>query len=524
MALPWLGRNRPVEPVDFRAIFLSAGSVLAVLAGFGAIVVAAASDQIRLAAMMAGSIVILVTAIASGNMRLFALWAIMLLMPFELSSHFGPISDKGGGERSYRIEVYEPFLFVLAAFQARDIWTGRWQGWRIPKVSWLWVLVIGFGVATIVVGPRRTTAMHETLRMVKVLLLFIVIANELRTPGRLMHCVAALIIGMFVQAAFGAAQFIHGESFRLTMLGEAGPKTLKVLADTSLRGGRVFRISAFLLHPNLFGIYLAALLPLAVGAILLRIQPRLKVVLLVIVAFGMAALIGTQSRSGWVSFAAAFTLLFAVMIFHRGLQRRSLLAAAAAAAALSVVVVAAWGPITTRLFESKDDATIGRAVFEDDARRMIAERPILGYGINSYVHEVVPFLSHPAKDYGGWIPPVHNIYLLWWAETGIVGLTIHLLLWGCIAWVAMFNLSVHDETLFLVNLACLAGLLAFAVDGFFSFTLRVNQTARVYWILAAIIMAVHYMRLENSAWSRARSRVSAPDGGIGFDGKAGAVG
>ena len=500
------------------------GSALLVLAGFGAIIAAAAADQTRVAAMMAGAIAVLAAAGASGNTRLFALWAIMLLMPFELSSHFGPISDKGGGERSYRIEVYEPFVFLLAAFQARDIWNGRWRGWRIPKVSWLWLLVIGFGVATVIVGPRRTTAMHETIRMVKMLLLFIVIANELRTPGRLTHCVAALILGMFIQSAFGIVQYIHGESFRLTMLGEAGPQTLKVLADTSLRGERAFRISAFLLHPNLFGIYLATILPLAVGAILLHIPRGLKVALVVTIAFGMAALIGTQSRSGWVSFAAAFTLLFAVMIFHRGLQRRSLLAAGAAVAALSVVVIAAWGPITTRLFESKDDATIGRAVFEEDARRMIAERPILGYGINSYVHEVVPFLSHPAKAYGGWIPPVHNIYLLWWAETGIVGLAIHLLLWGCIAVMGIRNLSVHDETLFVVNLACLASLLAFAVDGFFSFTLRVNQTSRVYWILAAMIMAVHYMRLEHSAWSRARSRLSAPNAGMGLDGKAGAVG
>lgn len=524
MVSRWIGGDRlATGPVD-RDRLIAVACVVFVMGGFAAILGAFASDAMRLAGAILGAVLLVLSAAASGNMRLFALWMVMLMMPFELSSHFGQISDKGGGERSYRIEVYEPFLYILLAFQIRDIIVGRWQGWRIPKLSWVWVIVIGFGVATVIAGPWRTAAMQETIRMVKMWLLFVIMANELRTPERLMHCCAALIVGMFVQAAFGAAQYIHGGSFNLTMLGEAGPQTFKILSDTSLRTGGVFRISGFLLHPNLFGIYLGALLPLAIGLFLLRLRPVWKALLLVVIAFGMAALIGTQSRSSWVSFAAAFVLLFGVMMFHRGLQRRSLLAAAAASLALGVVVVAAWGPITTRLFESKDDATVGRAVFEDDARRMIAQRPMLGYGINSYSLEVVPFLSRPMRDYGGWIPPVHNIYLLWWAETGFIGLIVYLLFWAGIAWVAIRNLAVRHETLFIVNLACLAGLLAFAVDGFFSFTLRVNQTSREYFIFAGMIMAVHYMRRQHFALSAARARRAPQSHGAGFGARAGDAG
>ena len=133
---------------------------------------------------------------------------------------------------------------------------------------------------------------------------------------------------------------------------------------------------------------------------------------------------------------------------------------------------------------------------------MIWVKPWLGWGVNSYVHEVVPYLEHPVKAYSGWVPPVHNIYLLWWAETGIVGLAIHLWLWGGLAWVAVQNLRVRDEVMYVANAAALAALVAFAVDGFLSFSLRINQPQRVFWVLGAMIMAVRYWRLRQPPASR----------------------
>lgn len=453
--------------------------------------------SVKLIALVLGTTLCLLAAYLSGNPRLFFLWALMLTIPLNLSKYFSSIVNKGSGEMALRIEISDVFLLALGAFLAWEIWTGRRAGLRIPKVTFLWILIMVMGCVTAVVGPWRWYAGLEVIRMAKVMLLFLVICNELERPRRFLHCAAGLTFAVLVQAIIGLLQYFRHASLGLEMLGEASPQTIEILSLTSVRTEKVFRISALLTHPNLFGIFLAALLPLAIGFFLLRIGKGYRLLFLSSASLGMAALIATLSRSSWVSFAAAFALLMVLAILHQGLRRRSLLAAAAATLTLATICVIFYGPITRRLFESKEQAGTARAEFEADAKRMIAEKPIFGFGLNSYTDALPPFLMHSRKAYGYWLPPVHHIYYLWWAETGIIGLAFQLAILGGIIWIGIGNLRVKDEVLFAVNAACLGGILALMVDGFFSFSLRVGPILRVFWVLAGMIMAVHYWRLRH---------------------------
>ena len=214
------------------------------------------------------------------------------------------------------------------------------------------------------------------------------------------------------------------------------------------------------------------------------------------IALGGVALILTQSRSGWASFAAALLLVMALMVMHQRLFKQSLSAIAVATVALALLFGAFQEPITRRLFSSLDQAATGREEFKEDARRLIDEKLMLGWGLNQYTLVLPPYMKYTARSYSYWIPPVHNIYYLWWAETGLVGLAVHLAMWAAIVRRACRNLRGHDETLFLLSLACLGAMVAFAVDGFMSFSLRVNQPQRVFFVLAAMIYATHYLRQD----------------------------
>ena len=396
----------------------------------------------------------------------------------------------------------DPFLLGLLAFLLWDIWTRLRPGLRIPKVTFPWIMImVLWGGAAIVFGPYRLTAAHEVVRMAKVMVLFLVIANELQTPRHTLHLVAGLTLGVIVQATVGLIQYLTGSPFGLDILGETSAATAAQLAENTLLNIRAFRISAFLYHPNLFGIYLATLLPLIIGAFMLKAGKIVKLFLLSGAVLGVVALVATLSRSSWLSFAVALTLLTCLMIWHRGLRQRSLVAAAIAALVLITASAPFAGRIVARVLESREDAMLGRAEYIHDAKNMIAVKPWFGWGLNSYVFTMPPFTRYGARGvhrwYGSWLPPVHHIYYLWWAETGIVGLAIHLAMWGGIIWVGIRNLRVRNEILFAVNAACLCAMTAFIVDGFFSFSLRVNSALRVFWVLAGIIMAVHYWRLKH---------------------------
>jgi len=473
------------------------------LVGTALLVFLAVGTSVKLIAAVVAAAICVSGAYISGNFRLYCLWGLMFTIPFDLSKRFGPIFLKLGGESSFRLELSDVFLLPLAIFLLRDIWGGRLKGLRIPKVTYVWFVIILMGVGWIIAGPWRMTAAHEVVRMLKVMVLFVVVCNELRRPNRILHCVTGITLGVTLQSVVALIQYFTRAHLGLDLLGETGTVAIRNLESTSVQGEKVFRVGGFLSHPNLLGIFLAALIPVAIAAFLLRLGKVHKLFFLGTAALGMAALVATLSRSGWLSFAAAFTLLMALMILHRGLRRRSMLAAAAATLTLLVVSAIFAPQIIARIFSSREAAMLGRAEYLHDAWGMIKVKPILGWGLNSYVLAVGPFTKYHSnwaarKHYKDWIPPVHNIYFLWWAETGIIGLAVHLLLLVCVAWPGIGNLRVKNEMLFAVNAACLSAMLAFWVDGFFSLSLRFNHILRVFWVLAAILMAVRYLRLQES--------------------------
>jgi O-antigen ligase len=189
-----------------------------------------------------------------------------------------------------------------------------------------------------------------------------------------------------------------------------------------------------------------------------------------------------------------------LLILHQGLRKRSLKAALAASGALMVICIVLSGPILKRIYESKPGAMISRAEYVRTAWALISDYPIMGSGLNTYVFVAPRYSKYGIKGamefYKNWYPPVHNIYLLWWSEIGIIGLSLHLIVWSVVIWVAIRNLSVPHETLFAINAGCLAGMVAFIIDGFFSFTLRINSIQRTFWVFSAIIFAIHYWRLR----------------------------
>jgi O-antigen ligase len=225
---------------------------------------------------------------------------------------------------------------------------------------------------------------------------------------------------------------------------------------------------------------------------------------LLVLLGGMANLVMSQSRSGWLSCAVALAVLGALMARRDRVKRRIVRPAIAAAVLTLGVLLAFAGPIATRLLDSNPIAIDGRIEYARTAWGMIRAKPIFGWGLNSYVFEAPAFTrwgARGAKEFyeksKNWLPPVHNIYLLWWSELGVIGLLMHLTLIGWMIRTAVRNLRVESDMLFAINIACIVGIVALLIDGMLSFTLRINSVLRDVWVMAALIYAVRYWRLAN---------------------------
>lgn len=450
----------------------------------------------------------------SGNPRLVALWGLGLALPLDLSKRFGNYIEKMGGETAFRAEVSDIFLGILLLYLVRDLWTGRKAGLLVPKVTVVWIGIFLLGILSLIAGPFRLTVTHELVRMLKVLVLFLVVANEVTTPARVLHCCWGLLLGMTAQGAVGLVQFIQKKHLGLEVLGETGAGTIKQLADESIRTERAFRAGALMQHPNILGCFLAIVIPLALALFLSKAGFSARLSYAVAMVLGMISMIATMSRSGWLSCAVSVTVVTLLMLAHERSRPRALVTVLAAGAVLSIVCVAFADRIVTRLFESKEGAMLSRYQYIDTAKGMIREKPLLGWGLNTYVWNAYPFTRAGARRsrevYKQWLPPVHNIYFLWTAELGFTGLAAHLLLFAFILSVAAANLRVRNDLLFAINAACIAGMCAILVDGFFSFTWRINSIMRVFWVETALIMAIQHWRKKDERDRRRAAAAAEP--------------
>ena len=482
-APPWLLRLAPVAIVGAFAL-----GMIAILT----------TGHIRLIGISLAGTAFLVAAFLSGNLRLACLWGLILTLPLSVGLRFSQHLDRGGGETAIRIELCELFVLALLGMLIYDVCTGAIPRVRVPKFLIFWIAIMLMGTATAAMGDFRWVAGIEVIRMFKVLVLFLVICNELRRRRQIFHAAMAIVVSMMIQALIGVLQYVRGANLGLEILGESPPDTTQILAETSIYGQEVWRVSGLVMHPNLFGIFLGALLPLSIGLFLVRDRGVARLLYLTATAAGMISLVATYSRSAWISFTVAIGVMLALLVSHTELRRRILVPTVLAIICLTALSALFTDRIASRLFESKIQATTGRELFKQDARNLIGERPLFGFGLNSYVDVVLEYSDFTRRTYPEWIPPVHHIYYLWWAETGIIGLLLHLAVVASIVLIALTNLRLRDPTMLTINVACLVGILAFMIDGFLSFPLRTSPLLRLFWLLAGIIVALYYWRLSSA--------------------------
>jgi O-antigen ligase len=118
---------------------------------------------------------------------------------------------------------------------------------------------------------------------------------------------------------------------------------------------------------------------------------------------------------------------------------------------------------------------------------LIAERPLLGYGPESFV-QVFNERYPPGSLYDGSdviVDDPHNLFLELLMATGLVGMLAWLALLGTLAWQIHRRWRSASSRRQLSVAACLSGLVAYLVQA--QFTPDVVVVSALFWVLAARI-------------------------------------
>lgn len=348
-------------------------------------------------------------------------WLLVFLLPVQLGRHFWFEWTQVLG---LPIDYLSPTLYLtdLLVIMILFFW---WLDERkrfklkvfkeIIKNHWWLLAVFVFLLVNVFLAANRGAAFYKMIKILEFALLGFYIAKKnyvlsaIRHPLSLAVIYSSLIaVTQFIkQGAIGGAFWWLGErSFNLITPG---------IAKAIVSGRLVLRPYATFPHPNVLAGFLLVL------GILLFGKRAIYWILVFILA--LIGLVLSFSRSAWLVGLLVSLFIF-LKPFGGGAKEKAISRLLRGGAIILVLFlgIGAFFFFTRQL--SGQEALIQRFSLAQIALKMVRTNPLAGVGLNNFIPQLPNYWQQYGMTY--WLQPVHNIFLLIAAETGLVGLLIFL--------------------------------------------------------------------------------------------------
>ncbi|OKH28122.1 O-antigen ligase family protein [Chroogloeocystis siderophila] len=395
-----------------------------------------------------------------------------------------------------------PILGALGIFLAlATTWRYKYrQIVRDPLNRGLAVLAIWL-VMTAIFADDRLAATLGLFNFLPFFLLFAAFSTLIQTPTQLRQLSQILVIPSIPVIILGFGQLLLNWATTAAFSGFLGWTLIA-------QGNPPGRMAAVFMYANILAGYLVITFILALGLFLARVQrsdlpsaSATNMLLFMAVMGNFVALILTNSRNAWV-IACLAIFAFAVYQGWRWLVASvsaiagAILLAAFAPAPLShllrtVVPQFFWARLTDQLYPNRPIPFL-RTTQWQFALSLTQQRPLIGWGLRNftplYENQMHVWLGHP-----------HNFFLMFAAETGIVGIAF-LSIW--VGWILIRCIQLlhnwqfpnldeaqttQNQIIFFSYLVAFFACVLFNTVDVTIFDLRLNT---LVWILLAAIYGV----------------------------------
>jgi O-antigen ligase len=335
----------------------------------------------------------------------FLLAAILIELPLQVDIYLNYRSSAAdiNAIAGLNLSVTTICLVILYVMWLLDLLSKRTEPPKnllrlsLPSIAYL--AVVAF---SIVYAQDPQLALFEIFLVTQAFLLYIYLIHALRTQEDVLFAVTALLTGLLLEGIIMMGLFVTGRNINL------GPISGRV--DSARRvGGTVG-------SPNSTASYLVMLLAPALSLFLLSLNQRLKWLGGFAFLFGLAGLLLTFSRGGWIGFVVSMIVFF-YLSWRRGWFSLKVPIAFMVVAVITVLIL--QGPIVARI-SGNERAAYARLPLARLALKMIHDHPVLGVGANNFAVHLPEYVTPEFSE--EWISTVHNKYLLVWSETGTIGL------------------------------------------------------------------------------------------------------
>jgi len=434
---------------------------------------------------------------------LFAGLACLVAVPVD--KYFGYQAHVGGWP-GIRVSAADLLLLLLAPLALLSrVLDRRRSGLPSLLVAIVACAVVQYGVSLL--GSTRTAlSLYEIASTLHALAVAWVVAVLFRRR-HVGAIVGALALLVWLHTGFALAQVATGRPLGAGIFGGRD----EILNESLTTGAAFLRPSGLFPHPIVYADFLFLTLPvIAAGAASLgRAWQRWLLALTVLAGAGGLAL--TLSRGAWLAALVAGATFVALGVRRRLVDRATLRRIGAAAAVAGIALAVALGPrVYDRLTESQAGNLDVRFDLNWIALRMVADRPLAGQGLNTFVEVMERF---DPKDVMAYFPaPAHNLYLLEAAEAGAPALLLLLATFGFLLTAGVRGTRrIADPALAWLAIAVVSGVAGLAVSQLADFSLRLEPLRTTAWFLIGVLFGALNVGSAQPA-VRSPAEVSPPAG------------
>ena len=403
----------------------------------------------------------------------FLFCLLILLLPVQLGKHFWPDWALVEG---IRIDYLAPTVYLtdllvigILASWALSLWfKTKNQKPKTPAKGWsasggkntnkklkYSLIIFCFLLVNILFAQNKQAAFLKFLKIIELFLLAVYVKKNVTIkPRKILAPFGSrdkqfnnLIILLFITVIYSSVvawvQFLCQSSIGsfLWWLGERTFVSSTLGIARVVFNGRLFlRPYATFSHPNVLGGYLAVILPIIIfnqQSTINNQQLRSRNILKILAIFlGISTLFITFSRAAWV--VGGMGIVTSFFLSKSFLKKKRPWPHGHMATWLVLLIVLVFLCSCVFMFFGRE--RLGQLRFNSEslqlrqelnsvALAMIKKHPLTGVGLNNFIPSLPNFKKGLSfKE----LQPVHNIYLLIAAETGLIGLGVFLwLIWLC---------------------------------------------------------------------------------------------
>ncbi len=359
----------------------------------------------------------------------FLLALLLLFLPTQLGKHFWPSFSLVSG---IRVDYLSPTIFftdvLLLSLFIFFVQRVGFSSFKQKVRSRLFILLfLAFYLETALFGIRPLLGSILWLKLCLVTFFSLYIARYIRTVAQLFGIGMLFVISSFFESLLAIFQYLSQSSLNgwLYYLGERTfSGSTPGIANASIDGMLLLRPYGTFSHPNVLAGFLLLSSLFILFFVIRKSTGFIRYFSSAVLVLNSIAILLTLSRVVILLWFVLVSSMVLAVLLKRRSYKRSIFFAAIAGITLSVVMLPFLKILLTRFAETSffEEAVQYRVELIADALAIIRSHPLTGVGLGNFI----PALNTVREplSVGLYFQPVHNIFLLIAAETGILGVSL----------------------------------------------------------------------------------------------------